>query len=70
MTANKAIGRLRVPLFVRRRPRRLRQSARVNQPLLRRARPAIVTVIKLPARAGHGWDMVTDPNIRQPSLTL
>ena len=32
-----------------------------NQALLLRARPGMVTVIKLPAGAGHGWDTV-DPN--------
>jgi dienelactone hydrolase len=62
MTANKAIDQLRVPLLFAAAPDDSGSPADENQALLRRARPGIVTVIELPAGAGHGWDIVTDPN--------
>jgi dienelactone hydrolase len=62
LTANKAIGQLRVPLLFAAADDDSDSPADQNQALLRRARPGIVTVIKLPDGAGHGWDTVTDPN--------
>lgn len=62
MTANIAIGQLRVPLLFAAAPDDSDSPADENQALLRRARPGMVTVIKLPAGAGHGWDTVTNPN--------
>jgi dienelactone hydrolase len=62
MTANKAIGQLRVPLLFASADDDSDSPADQNEALLRRARPGIVTVIKLPAGAGHGWDTVTDVN--------
>jgi dienelactone hydrolase len=62
MTAKKAIGQLRVPLLFAAAPDDSDSPAEENQALLRRARPGIVTAVKLPAGAGHGWDTVTDPN--------
>jgi dienelactone hydrolase len=70
MTANKAIGQLRVPLLFAAAPDDSDSPAEENQALLRRAQPGIVTVIELPAGAGHGWDIVTDPNTPGQPTTI
>jgi dienelactone hydrolase len=70
MTARRAIGQLRVPLLVAAAPDDSESPAEVNRALMRRARPGIVTVIKLPAGTGHGWDTVTDPNAPGQPTTL
>ncbi|MET9315989.1 alpha/beta fold hydrolase [Kribbella sp. NPDC003505] len=69
LTAQKAIGRVGVPLLVADAPDDRSSPLAEVRELLRRARPGVVQFVPLPAAAGHGWDTVndaTDPSLRSP----
>ncbi|MEV0787802.1 alpha/beta fold hydrolase [Kribbella sp. NPDC050459] len=72
LTAQKAIGRVGVPLLVADAPDDRSSPLAQVRALLQQARPGVVQFVALPAAAGHGWDTVndtTDPSRRSQFST-
>lgn len=69
LMTKKAISQLTVPTLLAGAPDDGSSAIGDVKTLLRRAPKNVVTLVQLPAGAGHGWDTVNepaDPNLRSP----